>query len=113
MSGQNTPIDPIDPTVIGPGLVAIPMAPTVWDDLPDGQHAVTPNGLVFQRRDCLWHMDPWWQGNGDGEEIAAICAKPESWAFDMGWPRKYVEDAHGVLTPITLPGSGACACDPE
>ena len=107
MSGQNTPIDPINPTVIGPGLVAIPMAPTVWDDLPNGQHAVTPNGLVFQRRDGLWHMDPWWQNNGGGEEVIAICAKPDSWDYDGGWPRKYVEDAHGPLTPITLPGVGA------
>lgn len=98
-------LDPIEPTPIGPGLTAIPMSPTVWDDLPDGQHAVTPNGIVFRRRNGLWHMDPWWQNNGDGEQIAEICADPDEWAFDSGWPRKVVEDAHGALTPITLPGA--------
>lgn len=99
------PLDPIEPTAIGPGLTAIPLTPSVWDDAEDGQHAVTPNGLVFQRRDGLWHMDPWWQNNGDGEQIAAICADPDEWAYDSGWPRKYVEDAHGPLTPVALPAS--------
>lgn len=103
MSEQGVSIDPIEPTEIAPGLVAIPMSPTVWDDLEDGQHAVTANGIVFQRRDGLWHMNPWWQDDGDGAEIAAICADPDEWAYDMGWPRKQVEDAHGPLTPITLP----------
>lgn len=99
---MTTPIDPIDPTVIGPGLVAIPLSPTVWDDLPDGQCAVTPNGTVWKRRKGLWHMDPWWQGE-DADQIKAICAEPDQWAYDGGWPRKYVEEAHGALDPITLP----------
>jgi len=98
------PLDPIDPTVIGPGLAAIPLAPTVWDDLPDGQWAVTPDGRVFRRRNGLWHLDPWWQGT-DGAEIIAVCEYPNQWAYDSGWPRKMVEDAHGVLTPITLPST--------
>lgn len=105
---MNEPInlDPIEPTAITPNLTAIPLTPTVWDDLPDGQHAVTPNGIVFQRRKGLWHMDPWWQNNGDGAEIAAICADPDSWAYNDGWPRHIVEDAHGPLDPVKLPGDG-------
>jgi hypothetical protein len=96
-------LDPIEPTAISPGLAAIPLAPTPWDDAEDGQHAVTPNGIVFHRRGGLWHMYPWWQNNGDGAEIAAICAGPDEWAFDLDWTRKHVEDAHGPLTFITLP----------
>ena len=97
-----TALDPIDPTAISPGLAAAPLTPPVWDDAEDGQHAVTPNGVVFQRRDGLWHMDPWWQTEG-GQQIADICAAPDAWAFDLGWPRKFVEETHGVLTSITLP----------
>ena len=100
--GEPIPLDPIDPTVIGPGLAAIPLAPTVWDDLTDGQHAVTPGGIVWQRRGGLWHMDPWWQREV-AEQIIAICAEPDEWAYDNGWPRGYVEDAYGPLTAITLP----------
>lgn len=103
MSGEGVNLDPIESTAIGPGLAAIPLGATVWDDAEDGQHAVTPDGIVFQCRKGLWHMDPWWQNNGDGAEIAAICADPDEWAFDSGWPRKMVEDAHGPLTYITLP----------
>lgn len=99
MSGD---LDPIDPTPITPGLVAIPLSPTVWDDLLDGQHAVTPDGWVWQRREGLWVGDPWWQ-EVDAAEIIAICAEPNEWAYDMGWPRAHVEDTHGSLTPITLP----------
>ena len=99
------PLDPIEPTLIGPGLVATPLTPTVWDDMPDGQHAVTPNGIVFQRRKGLWFMDPWWQRE-DAEQIIAVCAEPDEWAYNNGWPRKNIEDAHGPLTPITLPPSG-------
>lgn len=95
-------IDPVDPTVVAPGVVAIPLSPSVWDDLKDGQHALTANGSVWLRRGGLWHPDPWWQGM-DGEEIKAVCVDPDDWAYDNGWPRKYVEDAHGPLAPITLP----------
>ena len=98
-----TELDPIDPTVIGPGLVAVPLGPTVWDDLPDGQHAVAPDGTVYQRRGGLWFRDPWWQGS-DGEEVVAICDNPDGWAYDNGWPRAYIEAAEGGLTPIVLPG---------
>lgn len=100
---MSTPLDPIEPTVIGPGLAAIPLTPTVWDDAEDGQHAVTSDGIVFQRRKGLWHMDPWWQNNGDGAEIVAVCENPDDWAYGLGWPRKMVEDTHGPLAPITLP----------
>jgi hypothetical protein len=96
------PLDPIDPTAISPGLAAVPLAPSVWDDLPDGQHALTDNAVVWVRRNGLWHRDPWWQGE-DADQIKAVCADPDEWAYDLGWPRKYVEDAHGPLTPITLP----------
>ena len=51
-----TDIDPIEPTKIAPGLTAIPLTPTVWDDLPDGQVAVTSNsGLVWQPQRALVH----------------------------------------------------------
>ena len=104
---MNDPInlDPIEPTTIGPGLAAIPLTPTVWDDAEDWQHAVTSNGMVWQRRRGLWWPSPWWQGS-DAEEIKAVCANPDDWAYSNGWPRKMVEDAHGPLEPITLPGDG-------
>lgn len=95
-------LDPIDPTPIGPGLTAIPLTATPWDELEDGQYAVTPDGTVFVRRDDLWHLSPWWQGS-DGAEIVAICENPDEWAYDLGWTRKHIEDARGPLTPITLP----------
>lgn len=96
------PLDPFDPTEIAPGVVAIPLTPTPWDDAEDGQHAVTPDGTVWQRRAGLWHQDPWWQ-QSDAEEIKAICADPDEWAYGNGWTRKHIEDAYGPLTPITLP----------
>lgn len=102
------PLDPFDPTVIAPGLAAIPLTPTPWDDLPDGQHAVTPDGTVWQRRNGLWHRHPWWQGS-TVEETVAVCADPDEYAYDLGWTRKHVEESVGSLTPITLPGS-ADAC---
>lgn len=102
---RGIPLDPIEPTEIGPGLVAIPISPTVWDDLPDGQHAVAPDGSVFQRRKGLWYPIPWWQGS-DAAEIIAVCAHPDEWAWCSGWPRHAIEIAHGPLTPITLPGVG-------
>jgi hypothetical protein len=99
------PLDPIEATAIGPGLAAISLAPTVWDDLPDGQHALTPDGVVWQRRRGLWWPSPWWQLE-DAEQIKATCADPDSWAYASGWPRKMIEDAHGPLEPITLPSDG-------
>lgn len=96
------PLDPIEPTQIGPGLAAIPLIPTPWDDLPDGQHAVTEDGTVWQRRKGLWWRDPWWQGS-DAEQIVAVCANPDEWAYSNGWTRKQVEDSQGPLMPITLP----------
>lgn len=98
-------LDPIEPTRIGPGLAAIPLAPTVWDDLPDWQYALTPDGIVWQRRRGLWWPAPWWQTE-DADQIKAICAEPDEWAYASGWPRKMVEEAHGPLEPITLPGEG-------
>ena len=102
VTGDPIPLDPIDPTEIAPGVVVVPQTPSPWDDAEDGQHAVTPDGLVYERRDGLWHLDPWWQTE-DHDQIVAICADPDEWAYDNGWPRKYVEDTHGPLTPITLP----------
>jgi hypothetical protein len=96
------PLDPIDATQIAPGLVAIPLGPTPWDDLNDGQHAITPDGVVWQRREGLWHRDPWWQGN-DAAETCEVCSDPGDWAYDLGWSRKHIEDSVGPLTPITLP----------
>lgn len=96
------PLDPFDPVVIAPGVAAIPLTPAPWDDLPDGQHAVTPDGSVWQRRKGLWHRDPWWQGLV-AREIVAVCAEPDEWAFGLGWTRKHVEEHVGPLTPITLP----------
>lgn len=103
---MSVPLDPFDPTVIAPGLIAIPLEPTPWDDLPDGQHAVTPDGIVWGRRDGLWHRDPWWQGtDADSvDEFIEICADPNAWAYDLGHPRKNVEESHGPLTPVALPG---------
>lgn len=98
------PIDPIEPTQINDNLVAVPLAPTVWDDLADDQHAVTRDGEVWQRRGGLWHADPWYQRE-DSEQIIAVCADPDSWAHGSGWPRAMVEDTYGPLTPITLPGA--------
>ena len=95
-------LDWIDPIDIDPRLTVIPLAPTVWDDAKDGQHAVTDDGIVWERRDGLWWRHPWWQ-NSDAEEIIATCADPDEWAYSLGWPRKNVEDAHGSLTYITLP----------
>lgn len=97
-------LDPFDPTLIAPGVAAVPLTPTPWDDLPDGQLAVTPDGTVWQRRSGLWHRSPWWQGF-DYEEIVAICADPEEYAYDLDWTRKHLEDHVGPLTPITLPGA--------
>lgn len=102
--GEPIDLDPIDPTPIGPGLTAVPLAPTPWDDCEDGQHAVTGDGTVFVRRRGLWHFAAWWQGT-DGAEIIAICLNPGEWAYDTGWPRKMVEDAKGPLTPISLPAT--------
>lgn len=99
---DSIPLDSIEPTVIGPGVAAIPLTPTVWDDAEDGQHAVTVDGTVWERRRGMWWRHPWWQGL-DAEEIIATCADPDDWAYSLGWPRKNVEDAHGPLTPITLP----------
>lgn len=99
---DHIPLDPIEPTEIAPGVIAIPLAPTVWDDLPDGQHAVTPDGTVWQRRGGLWFMDPWWQRE-DAAQIIAICAEPDEWAYSNGWPRKTVEEGYGALTPVVLP----------
>lgn len=96
------PLDPIDPTTVGPGITAIPIAPTVWDDADDGQHAVTEEGIVYQRRNGLWHMDPWYQGT-DRAEIVDVCNDPASWSFGVGWPRAMIESTHGLLTYITLP----------
>lgn len=75
-------LDPIEPTRIAPNLTAIPLGPTVWDDLPDGQHAVTPDGTVWQRRNGLWHMDPWYQRE-DADQIIAVCAEPDAWAYGV------------------------------
>jgi hypothetical protein len=102
MAEGSIPLDPIDPTQIAPNMAAIPLAPTVWDDLSDGQHAVTPDGTVWQRREGLWYRDPWWQGE-DAEQIIAVCTDPSEWAYALGWTRKHVEDAVGLLAPITLP----------
>jgi hypothetical protein len=99
---KGIPLDPIEPTQIAPNVTAIPLAPTVWDDLPDGQHAVTPDGTVWQRRDGLWFADPWWQRE-DAEQVIAVCAAPDEWAYGLGWTRKHVEDTSGPLTPIALP----------
>lgn len=99
-------LDPLDPTAIAPGVIAIPLEPTPWDDLPDGQHAVTPDGTVWQRRGGLWFRDPWWQGM-EADDIAAVCADPDEWAYSLGWPRRDVEDGNGPLRAITLPGGAA------
>lgn len=96
-------LDPIDPTEIAPGVVAVPLAPTVWDDAEDGHHAVTDDGTVWERREGLWHQRPWWQ-NETAAQVVAVCADPEEWAYDLGWTRSHVEDTRGPLTPITLPG---------
>jgi hypothetical protein len=101
-----TALDPLDPTSIMPDLTVVPLTPTPWDDLPDGQHAVTPDGAVWQRRAGLWHRDPWWQGS-DAEEIIAVCTEPDEYAFDLGWTRKHVEETVGPLTPIRLPGGAS------
>ncbi len=98
-------LDPLDPTSITPDVAAVPLTPTPWDDLADGRHVVTPDGVVWQRRAGLWHRDPWWQGSG-AEEIVAVCAEPDEWAFDLGWSRKQVEETVGSLTPIHLPRRG-------
>lgn len=58
MADGSIPLDPIEPTVIGPGLAAVSLAPTVWDDLPDWQYALTPDGIVWQRRRGLWWPAP-------------------------------------------------------
>ena len=97
------PLDPIDATQIAPGVAVIPLIPTPWDDLPDGQHAVTPDGTVWKRNSGLWRMDPWYQRD-DAEQIIAVCENPDEWAYGNDWTRKHVEDAFGPLTPITLPG---------
>lgn len=97
-------LDPIDPTEIAPGVAAVPLIPTPWDDMTDGQHALSGDGTVWQRRGGLWHMAPWWQDEA-ADEIKAICADPDEWAYDVGWTRKQVEDAKGPLTPITLPST--------
>src|ERR1044072_6802921 len=102
MNDEPIELDPIEPTVIGPGLVAVPMTPTVWDDLPDGQHVLTPDGRVWRRRGGLWYLDPWWQGE-DAEQIKAICENPDKWAFNLSWTRAQVEDAYGPMEPIMLP----------
>lgn len=101
-----TALDPLDPTLVAPGVAAIPLTSTPWDDLPDGQHAVTPNGVVWQRRSGLWHRDPWWQGS-EASEIVNVCTDPDEYAYDLGWTRKHVEDTHGPLTSITLPGGAS------
>lgn len=106
----HVPVDPIEPTQIAPNALVIPLAPTVWDDLPDGQHAVTPDGTVWQRRGGLWYAYPWWQRE-DAAQIIAVCADPGEWAYDNGWPRKMVEDACGTLTPIALPDAEATPGD--
>ncbi len=104
-----TPIDPIEPTAIGPGLAAMSLASTVWDDMDDGQHAVSPDAVVWVRHKGIWHRAAWWQ-TIDAEEIVAICEDPDEWAYDLGWPRAWVEDHHGgALVPITLPRKGAGA----
>lgn len=105
MADGSIPLDPIEPTVIGPGLAAVSLAPTVWDDLPDWQYALTPDGIVWQRRRGLWWPAPWWQTE-DADQIKAVCAEPDEWAYASGWPRKMVEDAYGKLEPVTLPGEG-------
>lgn len=97
------PLDPIDPTAIGPGLTAIPLGATPWDELGDGQHAVVRDGTVWVRRAGMWHRDPWWQRR-DADEIVAVCADPDGWAYDMGWTRKHIEDTYGPMTPVALPG---------
>ena len=97
-------LDPFDPTVIAPGVAAIPLTPTPWDDLPDGQHAVTPDGTVWQRRAGLWHRHPWWQGS-TAEEIIAVCDDPDEYAYSLGWTRKHVEENVGGLMTIDLPGN--------
>lgn len=116
---QNVPseainVDPIDPTVIGPGLVIMSAGPTVWDDLPDGQLAYTDrtlNGIeaaehvtVWQRREGVWHRFPWWQGWAP-DEFPAVLADPVTWGIDRGWSRGLLEETQGPLHPITdLPG---------
>ena len=102
---EHIDLDPIDPTRITDRLAAIPLTPTVWDDMPDWQYALTPDGIVWQRRRGLWWPAPWWQTE-DAEQIVAVCANPDEWAYASGWPRKMVEDAHGPLEPITLPQEG-------
>lgn len=102
---EPVPLDPIEPTRINDCPVAIPLAPSVWDDLPDGQYALTSNGWVWQRRRGLWWPAPWWQTE-DAEQIKAVCANPDEWAYANGWPRKMVEDALGPLEPINLPSDG-------
>lgn len=98
-------LDPIEPTAIAPGLVAIPLTPTPWDDAEDGQCAVTSDGTVWKRRDGLWHRHPWWQGV-DTEQIVAVCEEPDEWAYDLGWTRKHIEESVGALTYIALPTNG-------
>lgn len=95
-------LDPTEPTEIGPGLAAIPLHPTPWDDLDDGTRAVTRNGVVWERRAGMWHRSPWWQGS-DGDEIIAICADPDDWAYDLPYSRAHVEEAYGPLAPVVLP----------
>lgn len=102
-SGASEALDPLDPSAVAPGVAAVPLTSTPWDDLPDGQHAVTPDGTVWQRRSGLWHREPWWQGS-DADEIVNICSDPDEYAYDLGWTRKQVEENVGPLTPITLPG---------
>lgn len=99
---SETAMDPFDPTVIAPGVVAIPLTPTPWDDMEDGQTAVDTVGHVWIRHDGLWYRYPWWQG-ADRDELIATCADPGGWAYSLGWSRAHVEEAHGALTPVTLP----------
>jgi hypothetical protein len=103
--GQPVCLDPIAPTVIAPKAAAVPLAPTAWDDISDGQHTVTPDGRVWHRRTGLWHADPWWQGV-TVDEITDVCSRPDEYAYDLGWPRAVVEDVHGPMTPVQLPHSG-------
>lgn len=102
---MSIPLDPIDPTPIAPGLVAIPLTPTPWDQFNDGQVGLTQDGTVWQRRHGLWHRHPWWQSE-DADQIRAVCSNPGEWAYDMGWTLAQVEATKGPIEPITLPPSG-------
>ena len=100
---EPTLLDPFDPVLLAHGLVAVPLTPTPWDDLPDGQHAITTNGTVWQRKDGLWHRQPWWQGCTYAE-VLAVCTDPDEYAYSLCWTRKQVEESVGPLTLINLPG---------